>query len=986
MTGSQAFRLSSGGRIDRNRPLRFTFDGRALTGFEGDTLASALLANGVRVVGRSFKFHRPRGVFSAGPEEPNALVTVGTGAYRETAVRATMQPLYEGLTAAPEHCWPSLSFDVGRVTDWLHALFPAGFYNKTFMWPGWSWYEPVVRRSARIVPPPVEPDPDGYETCNASCDVLVVGAGPCGMLAALAATRAGARVLLVEQDTELGGSLLAERAVSEEALKWWQSCEAELRKSARVLTRSTVVGFYDHLVLTVHERVALKHGPEPAPVRERFWRVRAKAVVLATGATEQPLVFPYNDLPGILLSGAVRQYANRFAVLAGRRVAVATNNDLAYRAAIDLLDAGAEIAAVLDSRPAADGPLARLARERGIDVRTGQMIDSAQGRSAVKGIRVGRPGERPVTLECDCIAVSGGWNPTLHLLMQAGGRLTYDPTIAGFVPAQVPESVTVIGGAAGIFDAPCALREAIAAGKSAAAAAGHHGTVEIEPPAIFPATDYAPAGECGLRGEKGRARAWVDLRHDVTVQDIDIAIRENFVSVEHLKRYTTTGMAADQGKTSTANAVVMLAQATNRSVDATGTPRSRPPFMPVTLGAIAGGRLGRFYKPVRELPTHDVQRRLGAVMEDFGGWMRPAVYLRDNESEHDAIQREVRSVRAGVGIMDASPLGKILVRGPDAARFLERIYANPMAGLAVGKVRYGIMLNEKGVIIDDGVCARLGEDEYWVSTTSSGASRIATWLEEWLQCEWTDLRVVTTPVTPQWATITVAGPRSREVMRKLDSDIDFGPDSFPHMSARSGTLLGLPCRVFRVSFTGELSYEVNVPAGSGLALWQALMDAGRDFGIVPFGVEALMTMRIEKGFMHVGADTDGTTIPADVGFGVAVAGKSGDFVGRRSLSLPEHVREDRMQLVGLEARDSQPLTAGAHIVERSSGVSGLRTQGYVTSTCFSPTLGRYIGLGLLERGSSRIGETVTVMLGDARGTAHVVPRTHLDPAGERVNA
>ncbi len=982
------FRLACGGRIDRSRALRFTFNGRRFVGYQGDTLASALLANGVRVVSRSFKFHRPRGIVSAGIEEPTAIVAVGRGAFREPNIRATLQPLYDDLEAHSQNCWPSVTVDVGRINDWLHGLFPAGFYNKTFMWPGWRWYEPVIRRAAGLGRAPEAPDPDAYESRHASCDVLVVGGGPSGLLAALAAGQAGARVLVVEQEEALGGSLLWERdAIGDKTPA--TLCRELMRDleplpNVRTMTRASVAGAYDHGVFSIHERVAFRHGPEPAPCRERFWRVRAREIILATGAIEQPLVFANNDRPAVMLAGAVRRYVNQFAVAPGRRVVLATNNDCAYQTALDLRESGIEITAVVDSRSAPSGALSSRACASGIHVIRGAAIADTAGGSLLRSVVIQlASGERRV-IECDCLAVSAGLNPTLHLLSQARGRLRFDARQRCLVPHEIPLGTSVVGTASGEFDAAVAWPRAVAAGTEAAGRCGFHQPVKVVAPPLQSVIADATGPTASVLWK--RSRAWVDLAHDVTAQDIDIAVRENFVSVEHFKRYTTTGMSVDQGKTSNLNALVMLAAATRRSADETGTTTFRPPFAPVTLGAIAGGRAGRFYRLCRELPTCDEQTRLDAVFEEMGGWRRPSAYLRSGEGESEAVAREVRAVREAVGLFEASPLGKILVRGPDAAEFLDRIYANTMRTLGVGKVRYGIMLNEKGVIIDDGVCAKVAEADFWVSTTSGGAARIAAWMEEWLQCEWTDLRVVITPVTAQWATFTLAGPRAREVLARFDSDIDFSPDAFPHMQVRTGRLAGLESRIFRVSFSGELSFEINVPAHEGVELWRALLSAGRDLGITPYGIEALQTLRVEKGYIHVGSDTDGTTIPDDIGFGEVVNRKTGDFVGRRSLSLPENRRLDRLQLVGLRAYERDcPLEAGAHVVTNDSLRNGRASEGYVTSAYPSPSLGHHVALALLARGRSRHRESVTLFSEGAETRAQVVVPVFYDPGGERLH-
>lgn len=975
--GAQPFRLARGGRIDRSRILRFSFDGRRLTGHPGDTLASALLANGVRVVARSIKFHRPRGVMSAGVEEPSAIVTVGRGAYREPNIRATQQPLYDGLEAFGQNAWPSVHFDCGRCADALHSLFAAGFFNKTCMWPRWSWYQGFVRRAAGLGQAPCAADPDVYVSRHASCDVLVVGGGRSGLRAALAAARAGKRVVLAEKERELGGALLWERTffdgLEPEAYRERLLREVAETPGIRVITDSCVAGAYDHGLFLVEERLGWQHGAGASSgtllrdPRVRAWKLRAAEVILATGAIEQPLTFPYNDRPGIMLAGAVRRYLNQFAVVPGRRVVVATNNDDAYLTALDLHATGVQIAAILDTRETSSEVCRRGAAAHGIRVICGAVLVGTHGSPALRSVDVEHANEYRERLTCDCLAVSGGWNPALDLLAQARGRVRFDSARRCFAPDELP---------AGWSMGEASASDGIAASGTTADGAG--------------ALDRELLVAVGDAGDprQHRARAWLDFAHDVTAQDLDIAVRENFVSIEHLKRYTTTGMSLDQGKTSNLNTLVLLARKTKRTVDETGTTTFRPMFTPVTLGAIAGGRRGCFYHIVRELPSYAEQLTLGATLEDMGGWLRPVAYPRRDESEEQAVRREVRAVRTRVGLFEASPLGKILVRGPDAAELVERVYANTMRTLPVGRIRYGIMLNEKGAILDDGVCARFAEHEFWISATSGNAARIALWLEEWLQGEWLDLCVTTTAVTDEWATLTVSGPRASGLMRRLPSDLDFSRDSFPHMHAREGKLAGIETRVLRVSFTGEPTYEINVPSDYAASLWRMLMDAGEHDGIQPFGIEALQTLRVEKGHIHVGMDTDGTTIPADIGFGDPVARKTSDFIGRRSLLLAENRREGRLQLVGLIPRDrSQPLVAGAHLVTGRAGTrSGIASEGYVTSARFSPMLGHYIALGLLARGRARHGTMVRVFSGRHEFEAEVVPPAFYDPMGRRLDA
>lgn len=956
MSGDQAFRLPAGGQFDRGRPLEFVCNGRRLTGYAGDTLASALLANGVRVVGRSFKYHRPRGVLAAGVEETNALFRVDCGRLSTPLVRATLQPLAAGLVATTENAWPGVGFDVGRVLDFTHALWPAGFYNKTFKWPSWHWYEGLVRRSAGSGRVPGGEDRTDYFQHNLHCDVLVVGGGRAGLESALAASREGLRVVIAELEPRLGGRLLYEGGEigGMPATDWLAGAESELRaaRDVRVLAGTTVAGYYDHDVLLAVDR---SHADDPARPVERLWKIRARQVVLATGAIEQPLVFAHNDRPGIMLAGAVRRYLRQYAVAVGRAVVVATNNDDAYRTAFALHEAGVAVPAIVDARVAPAADVAREASARGLEVIAGSVVVDTDGARGVCAVEVqalsadSRSLEGPTrAIRCDAVAMSGGLSPALHLYSQAGGRLRYDEAEACFVPGSCRAPLAAVGGAAGDFGRPLGTRR-------------------------LPRTPGGPS-----------SRQWIDFRHDVTAADVELAVRENFVSVEHVKRYTTAGMSLDQGKTSNLNALALLAELTGRSVPEVGTTTSRPMFSPVSLGSVAAGIEGELYSPRRLLPAHAWHAARGAEFDDFGGWQRPACYPRAGENRAAAIAREVRATRDAVGLFDGSPLGKIEANGPDAAEFLNRIYVNNALTLQPGRVRYGLMLNENGIVMDDGVFVCMAPEHYLVCTTSGGADRIAAWLDEWQQCEWPDLRVVLLNVTTQWAVLTLAGPRARQLLSSLESGLDFSAAAFPHMSFRAGRLAGHPVRVQRVSYSGETSYEVSVPAGRARALWETLVAAGEPLGLEPIGVEALMVLRTEKGFLHVGSDTDGTTNPLDVGFGGIIAKKMGDFVGRRSLQRPHDRRPDRRQFVGLEpVSASDRLVAGAHLVGREGGRR--RSEGFVTSACLSPTLGRSIGLGLLERGFSRKGETVTVFDEGRTFEARVVDPAFYDPKGERMN-
>jgi sarcosine oxidase subunit alpha len=974
------YRLDKGGHVDRSQPIHFRWNGRKLPAFAGDTVASALLANNVAIVGRGMKLHRPRGVFTIGPEEPNALVTLGRGALLEPSARATMIPVRDGLEVRAQNAWPSVRFDLARTLDRTAGLWGAAFYHKTFKWPSWDFWERWIRRSAGIAKPPRERDPARYDATNAHCDLLIVGGGPSGLLAAQVASRSGLSVILAEQDFECGGRLLATNTLINDApvTVWFASLLGELAasRSVKLLTATTCFGLYDHGMAGLVQRLDL--GNKPSAVRQRYWRVHAKQTLLATGAIEQPLVFAQNDLPGIMLAGAARQYANRYGVAVGKRIVLATNNDSAYLAALDLVAAGAPVKLVVDCRVEAPADLAKWLHAQGVEVRAAASVVRALGRRRVEGIVL----DNGEDIACDALGVSGGWQPAVHLWSQARAAIAFDDNRRSFRPQGSQPPLQAVGSLNGCTSLEASFAEAIDAVHKVLVHAGRPDELMVARPTVQEAP-LAPESGVPPRPQAESGRQWLDLLHDVTVADAEIALAEGYEHIEHVKRYTTCGMAADQGKTSNLNALLAVAEMTAKSPAEVGTTTFRPPYTPVTLGAVAGRQLGAHYAPRRLLPAHAEHAALGAHWWEAGGWMRPACYPRKGETPAQAVQREAAAVRAGVGVFDASPLGKIEITGPDAAKFLDRFYVNNVAKLEDGRVRYGLMLNENGVVIDDGTVGRLGREHFLVTTTSGGASRVAAWLEEWRQCEWPDLQVFVTPVTTQWATFAIAGPRARQLLARFRTDIAFDWRSMPHMSLREGRFAGVAARLYRVSFSGELGYEINVPARYGAALWTEILKAGADFGVMPYGVETVLLLRLEKGYLHVGVDTDGTTAPADVGWGAVAAKRKTDFIGKRSLARPDNQRADRLQLVGVTDAEASVLLPGAHL--RLTGtVEG--TDGWVTSASHSPALGKTIALALLRGGRARHGEKVTVHDLDRRCEATIVSPTFLDPEGKRLNA
>ena len=992
-----ARRIAGAGRVDRSQTVRFTFDGKSYSGFAGDTLASALLANGVQVFGRSFKYHRPRGLIAAGSEEPNALVTVIRDEARRTPnLRATQVELHDGLVAVSQNRWPSLAFDANALNDFVAPLIPAAFYYKTFMWPRSAWfklYEPAIRKAAGLGEPPSLPDPDRYSQRYAHCDVLIVGAGPAGLAAALAASTNGTSVMLCDEQADMGGSLLDEPAATIDGASsahWIAEVTAMLhsRSNVKILTRTTAFGYFPHSMIGLDERVS-EHlaAPDAALPRERLWQVRARRVVLATGSIERPLVFPGNDRPGVMLASAAKAFLHRYGVTVGDDVVLVTGCDAAYAVALDLQAAGSRVALIADVRPDGSGEAIEAARHAGIEVVTRATVVGTRGRLGVREVSIATlvngkhgPARR---LACDALLMSGGHTPSVHLFSQSRGKVHWDEGRQIFIPGASAEAETSAGGCRGLEGYAAVLDDGSKAG---ALAAGH---VDAARRHHVSAREYRGNGASGVLARPraaGSSRAFVDFQNDVTTKDLALAMREGFESIEHIKRYTTTGMATDQGKTSNMNALGYVASTLGRPVPKVGLTTFRMPYTPVTFGVFAGYDRRDLFDPVRTTPTHGWATMQGAVFEDVSQWKRARYFPRPGEDMHAAVARECRAVRSSVGIFDATTLGKIEVVGPDAQTFLSRMYVNGFATLVVGRSRYGVLCRDDGFVYDDGVIARIAEDRYHVTTTTGGAARVFGMMEDYLQTEWPDLRCWLTSTTEQWAVIAVQGPRARDVLAPLVSEVDLSPAALPHLAVVPGRICGVPMRLFRMSFTGELGYEINVPADYGQPVWDAVYASGQPHGITPYGTESMHVMRAEKGYIIVGQETDGTVTPDDAGLGWAIAKNKPDFVGKRSLMRATMSAPDRKQLVGLLTVDPKVvLEEGAQVVATRGQKPPMQLIGHVTSSYCSAVLGRSIALGMVRGGRARIGQTLYVPMPEGEIAVQVTSPVFYDPEGARLH-
>jgi len=995
---SGQFRISGAGRLTPAKTARFTFDGQSYTGLDGDTLASALLANGVHLVGRSFKYHRPRGFLSAGAEEPNALVNIQRDAARKTPnVRATVQELYDGLTAESQNRWPSLAFDVGAVNGLAAPMFSAGFYYKTFMWPKVAWeklYEPKIRAAAGLGVSPDQPDPDHYSSRFAHCDVLIVGGGAAGLAAAITAAETGARVILCDEQADLGGALRYEKGATisyMDAWDWAKLAADQLKamKNVRILTRTTAFGYYAQNFVGLAERVTdhLANPGKDAP-RERLWQVRAKRVILATGGIERHMVFSGNDRPGVMLASAARIYLNHYGVAVGRTVGVFTANDSAYWAAIDLKKAGVTVAAIVDMRDNPSGPAIDAAREVGIELNPGRAVVRTDGRLRIRSMTVqAKTGGNERTIPVDALLMSAGWTPSVHLFSQSRGKVAFDETSQRFLPGAYPQDCVSIGACNGTDGLEATVAEALAAGEKAGKEAGGKSGKSAKF-AVEAKENWAGVmlGSGPGAGAGTTVKAFVDFQNDVTAKDIRQAVHEGMRSIEHVKRFTTNGMATDQGKTSNMHGLAIAAETLNKPIPQVGLTTFRAPYTPVTFGAIVNHARGPLFDPTRKTPIHPWAEANGAVFEDVGNWKRAWYFPKPGEDMHAAVNRECVTVRQAAGLFDASTLGKIEVVGPDAAKFMELLYTNPWEKLEAGRCRYGIMLREDGFIYDDGVVGRLAADRFHVTTTTGGAPRVMNMMEDYLQTEFPHLNVWLTSITEQWAVIAVQGPNSRKIIEPLVEGIDLSDAAMPHMSVREGRVCGVPTRLFRMSFTGERGFEVNVPADYGQAVWEALWAEGQKLGACAYGTESMHVLRAEKGYIIVGQDTDGTVTTNDAGLDWAVGKKKPDFVGIRGMKRPDLVAAGRKQLVGLRTKDPKVvLEEGAQIVDNPNQPIPMKMIGHVTSSYWSENCGRSIALALVAGGRDRMGQTIYVPMPNGVIEAEICGMVFFDDKGERLN-
>jgi len=995
-------RFPNNKNIEKNKILNFYFDGKKYQGYEGDTLASALLANNIHLVGRSFKYHRPRGIVSAGSEEPNGIVQLETKEYTEPNRRVTEIQLYEGLKAFSQNNWPNINFDFGAINDLLSPFFPAGFYYKTFMWPPkfWKTYEFFIRHAAGLGKSPKKDDPHKYEHFHYHCDLLVVGSGVSGLYTAEIAARNNLKVLLIEQENEIGGEILTNLGentkINNTLINEWKNNVINNLKNfsnVKIVSNTTCFAYFHYNLLLAIQDLEPENGlTKTHEIRQRIWKIRSKKVVLATGAIERPIIFNNNDRPGIMLSNSARKYLNKFGVAVGKNLVFFTNNDSAYETAIDYFQRGVNIQAIVDVRSETNGHFPKKAKELGITILNGYEISNTTGRLRVKEVKLKKlssnyrdENNSSITIKCDTICVSGGWTPTVHLFTQSKGKLKYRNFDGSFIPEEAFQNTLCVGSCNGDYSLhkilellPKKVNNFLNISENNSSVNENYKTIEV------------------LNGDHqniwitskekiSKTKMFVDFQNDVTAKDIKLALKEGFQSIEHVKRYTTTGMATDQGKTSNVNALGIISELSNTDISELGTTTFRLPYTPVTFGALAGRHVKEFFDLERTTPMHDWHIKNGALFEDVGQWKRAWYYPKNKENLSSALNREVKATRDSLGILDASTLGKIDIQGRDVSEFLNRIYTNAWSKLEIGKCRYGVMLGDDGMVIDDGVTTRLGEYHYLMSTTTGNAASVLSKLEDWLQTEWPELEVYLTSVTEQYGTISLNGPNSRKLMQKLNSDYDFSKENFSHMSFKNINLCGVECRVMRISFTGELCYEINVPSGYAKYLWEICIEKGQEFNITPYGTEAMHVLRAEKGFIIVGQETDGSVTPIDLDMDWIVSKKKYDFIGKRALNRSDTIKKDRKQLVGLKTKDpNKVLEEGAQLVEALTTLP-MKMVGHVTSSYFSPNLDRSFALALIKGGLEKKGKKLFAPMENETIEVEITDPVFIDPENVRIN-
>ncbi len=1000
---SKNLRTTNSKFIDQTSRISFKFDGKTLYGFKGDTLASALLANNIHLVGRSFKYHRPRGIMTCGSEEPNAIVQVGNdSSMTEPNTRATEIELYEGLEASSQNCWPSVNFDIGAINNFFSPLIPAAFYYKTFMWPAnfWEKYEYFIRKSAGLGKSPTEPDKDIYDHRYMHCDVLVIGGGISGIIAAKTAAKNNLNTVLIDDKNNLGGTTLYQKnecfKINDSYSSEWLKREIEslnFFKNLTVKTRTTLAAYHSYNYLLARENLTdhLSLDEKKNKIRQRLWKIRAKKVIISTGSMERPLIFNNNDRPGIILSSSIKKYIDYFGVKCGQKISLFTNNDSAYETAISLNHSGVTVNSIIDIRNKSNSSIVKSAENLGIKIHWKHTVVNTSGYKRINSIEIMRLSDNNSGIvgnklkeKCDCLGISGGWTPRVHMFTQSGGQLKFRDKDNIFLPDKSTSEQISIGSCNGDFE----LDDIIKNSNKSIKEFLNINNSDFENLKIISSKEINKKNIWLLPSDKplSKTKPFLDFQNDSTAKDVKLALREGFKSIEHVKRYTTTGMGTDQGKLSNMHALGIVAETTGVKMGELGTTTFRPPYTPLTFGTIVGRNVGKFFDITRETPIHDWHLKHNAKFENVGQWKRAWYYPVGKESIYDAVQRESKAARVSAGILDASTLGKIDIQGTDASEFLNRVYTNAWSKLEIGKCRYGLMLNEDGMVYDDGVTARLDENHYIMTTTTGGAANVLSKLEDYLQTEWPELDVYLTSVTDHYATVSICGPNSKKIISKVIPDLNLSDKEFPHMSFKNALINNIKCRVMKISFTGEHSYEINIQSSYGRSVWEKCFEAGKEFNITPYGTETMHLLRAEKGFIIAGQDTDGTMTPVDLQMDWIISKKKYDFIGKRSLYRSDTIRDDRKQLVGIVTDDPKEiLEEGAQIVAEPNK-KPIEMLGHVTSSYFSPNLNKSIALGVVKNGKKLKGQKMFVPMKDKTINITITDTVFYDKENKRLNA